>query len=84
MSLWTFAPCFSPLASCQGCQIPQRKFPSIILPKSPRAVFSPLGRPLLFLITQVVFSSVVIQIGAGQLWSQGSWPQSLKQGPCVL
>lgn len=80
MPLWNFAPCSSPLASCPGFQIPQRKFPSIILSKSPRAIFSPLGRPQLFLIAQVLFSSVVIQIGAGQLWEPGNWAPGFEAG----
>lgn len=59
-------PVFLPLASHPACQIPRHKFPSIIFSESSRAIFSSLGRPLLFLSTQVLFSSVCNLIGAGQ------------------
>lgn len=73
-------PTFLPLVLSAACQVPQRKFPSILFSESPRAIFSLLGRRLPALRTQVPFSSVINRIGAGQLREPGKWPRPLNRG----
>lgn len=70
-------PHFSLLALSAACRVPQRKLPSILFSESPRAIFSLLGRRPPSFSTQVLFSSVINQIGAGQLWEPGKWPRPL-------
>lgn len=79
-TLWTFAPCFSLLASCPAFRVPQHKFPSIIFSESPRAIFSPLGRLLLFLVHRCYLAQSSARLVQGSYRSQGSGPWALKRG----